>query len=138
MTNDTKKLWEWEERAVNIVEADGTVRRSTARRRRHLQSPRRFAWDDWQERARAAGVAAGLAQLGRSLMREADQHGWREELQRECGWDDDGAAMIALALSKPDEALARWSRLLDTDGERVAPDDDQVDDNNDDNDGRRN
>jgi len=120
MTDDKKRLWEWVESKGAIVDVDG-VRPHTFRHRRHLQAPHRFAWDDWQEHAVAAAVGAELAQLGRSVMREADQHGWDEDLQRECGWDDDGAAMIALALADPDEARDRWSWLMNTDGERVDP-----------------
>lgn len=120
MTDDPGTLWEWAERSTAVVE-DGQIRVTTYRYRRHLQAPARFAWDAWQERAVAAGVGAELAQLGRAVMREADQHGWSEELQAECGWEDDGIAMIARALADPDQARDRWSWLMDTDGERVDP-----------------
>ncbi len=49
-------------------------------------------------------------------MREADQHGWSEELQAECGWSDGGEAMLALAAADPVAARARWAWLLETDG----------------------
>jgi len=49
-------------------------------------------------------------------MREADQHGWSETLQAECGWNDDGAAMLELALRDEDAARTRWQHLLETDG----------------------
>jgi hypothetical protein len=51
-------------------------------------------------------------------MREADQHTWPERLQAECGWDDDGAAMLELAVRDPDAARTRWGLLMQTDGER--------------------
>lgn len=73
-------------------------------------------WDDWYARARAAGVAEELAELGRQVMREAHQHVWDWPRQEECGWADGGEAMIARALAEPDAARARWQWLLDMDG----------------------
>jgi len=64
----------------------------------------------------AAGVGAELAELGRAVMREAEQHVWSPALQAECGWGDDGAAMLAVARAAPDAARARWQLLMDTDG----------------------
>lgn len=80
--------------------------------------PGAYPWDGWEERAKSAGVVEELAQLGRSLIREAMQHNWDAGLQNECGWSDDGEAMIALALSDPAAATERWEHLLRTDGER--------------------
>ena len=40
------------------------------------------------------------------MIREAWQHGWDEELRAECGWRDDGRAMLALALTDPKRAAA--------------------------------
>lgn len=62
------------------------------------------------------GVEKSLANLGRAVMREAYQHQWEESLQQLCGWDDDGEAMIGLALSMPEPARYIWQKLLDTDG----------------------
>jgi hypothetical protein len=76
-----------------------------------------FPWDEWREQATAAGVPNDLAVLGRAVIREAYQHNWSPELQTECGWDDDGDAMIELALRDPTHAHRRWSLLLDTDGD---------------------
>jgi hypothetical protein len=70
------------------------------------------------------GVDEDLAGLGRSLIREADQHNWDERLRNECGWADDGQAMLELALKKPEEARKRWQHLMETDGERGFIDDD--------------
>ena len=53
--------------------------------------------DEWQARARAAGVVEELAVLGRAVIREAYQHDWSGELQRECDWDDDNETMIEFA-----------------------------------------
>lgn len=81
-----------------------------------------YPWDGWQRQAVAAGVPAELATLGRGVMREAYQHQWEESLQKLCGWEDEGAAMIALALEMPEQARFVWKKLLDTDGCRGAYD----------------
>ena len=86
-------------------------------------------WDEWHRRALAAGVAAELAELGRQVMREAEQHGWDDSLAAGCGGDDGGQAMLELALAEPATAAATWRRLLDRDG---VIDDDDVDDQDDD------
>lgn len=80
-----------------------------------------YPWDDWQHWAYAHGVPLDLATLGRAVIREAWQHGWDEELRAECGWHDDGRAMLALALTDAVRAEARWSELFDTDGGRYDP-----------------
>ncbi|MEW6283592.1 MAG: hypothetical protein AB1758_33585 [Candidatus Eremiobacterota bacterium] len=77
-----------------------------------------YAWDRWEKRALAAGLNPELAQLGRTVMREAAMHDWRPGLQAECGWSDEGAGMLALALGRPEQAEQRWDWLLETDGER--------------------
>jgi hypothetical protein len=72
-------------------------------------------WDLWFQRAIEDGVEEDLASLGRSLIREANAQTWDEELRGECGWFDDGDAMLELALAAPDDAHARWRFLLDED-----------------------
>ncbi len=76
----------------------------------------RYAWDRWRLRAQEAGLPEDLAWLGRDVMREAVQHAWSEELKAECGWADEGQAMLELALRAPKKAEKRWQRLMDTDG----------------------
>lgn len=49
-------------------------------------TPGDFPWDRWETHARARNVPAELAQLGRSVMREAYQHQWAAELARGYGW----------------------------------------------------
>lgn len=78
----------------------------------------RYAWDRWELQALAASLPRELAQLGRAVMREAVQHTWEPELQAECGWEDAGQAMLALAQREPRAATVRWEHLLATDGER--------------------
>lgn len=80
-----------------------------------------YPWDFWEKRALAAGVDESLAGLGRSLMREADQHCWWARLQSLCGWRDEGRRMIALALRAPETARRRWEWLMEMDGLRLDP-----------------
>jgi hypothetical protein len=80
--------------------------------------PGGYPWDDWRARALAAGVGDQLAWAGRAVMREAYNHDWPKRLQRECGWSDDGAAMLELALKHPEKAKQRWEWLEATDGGR--------------------
>jgi hypothetical protein len=77
-----------------------------------------YPWDEWERRALAAGVAKELAQLGRAVMREAYNHGWDGRLKCFCGWDDDGAQMLADALRAPAGVSRQWEILLRTDGLR--------------------
>jgi len=89
----------------------------------HHCQPGSYPWDFWEKRALEAGLARELAVLGRAVMREAHQHNWRNHLKTECGWSDNGAEMLELALSKPEQAAERWEHLLQTDGEigRINP-----------------
>lgn len=84
----------------------------------HRDEHGRFAWDRWEQRARAAGIGKDLAGLGRAVMREAIQHDWPPELKAECGWGDDGERLLVFAQQEPAAAEERWGFLLETDGER--------------------
>lgn len=76
-----------------------------------------YPWDHWRARARSEGLGDDLAELGRSLMREADQHGWCRELRERCGWTEESAeGMIRFALTSPKLAKKHWERLMETDG----------------------
>jgi len=87
----------------------------------HLRPYGSYPWDEWQREALAAGLEASLAALGRSLMREAYQHDWCERLKAECGWSDEGRAMLRRVLAHPRRTAARWEWLLATDGLRFDP-----------------
>jgi hypothetical protein len=114
MTADPKRRrWTWEEVPTAAFEENGSIRYVPMRRLRY--KPGEFPWDEWQHRARAAGVPEALASLGRAVIREAYQPTWSPELQSECGWDDDDDAMIELALCDAPGAERRWSWLLETD-----------------------
>ena len=89
--------------------------------RRSFCAPGDWPWDHWERLALDSGLAADLATLGRAIMREADQHGWCERLKKECGWGDDGRAMLARVLRHPARTAARWHWLLQTDGQRFDP-----------------
>lgn len=78
----------------------------------------RYAWDHWKARALEAGLNKDLAELGRAVMREAVQHGWDDDLQQECGWQDEGGRMLVLAVIDGCRVKKRWEWLLETDGER--------------------
>ncbi len=84
-------------------------------------APGCWPWDDWERMAFASGLAPDLAALGRSLMREADQHGWCERLRRECGWSDGGRALLRRLLAQPRRTAARLQWLYATDGLRFDP-----------------
>jgi hypothetical protein len=81
-------------------------------------APRHYPWDYWEQRARACGLTEDEALLGREVMREAHQHQWEPVLKRLCGWEDEGAMMIELALAVPEIADFIWRKLLATDGGR--------------------
>lgn len=86
-----------------------------------VRAPGSYPWDEWERSAQAAGLSSDLAALGRSLMREADQHGWCERLRAECGWSDAGRSMLARLLAHPRRTTARLEWLLITDGLRFDP-----------------
>lgn len=89
-----------------------------------------YPWDTWQADAIERGVPGDLAVLGRSMMREAINHGWCDTLQHECGvplerfgleshgQEKPGFGMILRAMEDPDRYRARWRWLLETDGLR--------------------
>jgi hypothetical protein len=70
-------------------------------------------WERWFERAVEEGVDEDLASLGRSVIRECSAQRWDAERRAECGWLDDGEAMLELALVEPEQAEERWRLLLD-------------------------
>jgi len=80
--------------------------------------PGAYSWDNWQRQALAAGVSEELANLGRSVMREAYQHNWCDSLKYECGAGHEGCAqgMIPEAKVNPHSCRVRWHWLLATDG----------------------
>ena len=78
-------------------------------------TPGDYPWDRWEKSAVQAGLDADLANLGRSVFREAFQHDWPDEQKVECGWLDGGQTMIFQALAFPEETAARWRYLYSAD-----------------------
>jgi hypothetical protein len=89
-------------------------------------TPGQYPWDHWKTCALQAGVSDELANLGRSVFREAFQHDWPDLAKVECGWLDGGATMIFQALAFPEETSARWSYLYSADNFGDAPYADEV------------
>lgn len=75
------------------------------------------AWDLWRKWAIEDGVPDELAFLGSQVIRQAHEDDWTEELQRECGWEDDGENMMWCALNIPEKCRIRWQYLIDSDGD---------------------
>lgn len=70
-----------------------------------------FEWDEWKTQAVAMGVTEDLAELGKTLMRDSYMQRWPEKVLSDCGWNDDGFGMLALARAKPQQARQAWERL---------------------------
>ena len=79
-----------------------------------------FEWDFWKSHALDLGVAEDLAELGKSIMRDAYLERWPEESLGECGWWDDGFGMLAQAQKNPQETRERWTAMLRRYGRRRA------------------
>ncbi len=77
-------------------------------------------WEEWEKRALERGVDAEPASLGREVMREASQNGWDRAMRALCGWEDEGEAMIELALRAPKRARFVWEKLHAADGDQDA------------------
>jgi hypothetical protein len=80
-------------------------------------------WEDWHAEAIAAGVEHDVAEAGRALIRvlyeeDGPPDHWDEEIASLSGLDDDGLAMIQLALLRPRTALRVWRRIAETSGLR--------------------
>jgi hypothetical protein len=107
---------------THFTQTDATPMNTTALDARLLAcSAGAYPWDDWERSALASGLAADLASLGRSVMREAYNHAWCERLKKECGWSAEGRSMLRRVLAHPRRTAARWNWLLATDGLRFDP-----------------
>ena len=65
------------------------------------QAAKNFFWDDWQQEALAAGVAAPLAELGREVLRTHRQNRWSKDF---LGTFEDGPHMITMCVEDPADA----------------------------------
>ena len=58
-------------------------------------------WDEWQQTAVAAGVAAPLAELGCEVLRAHRKNRWSKEF---LGVEDDAPVMLSMCLEDPAQA----------------------------------
>jgi hypothetical protein len=100
----------WPQRVMDAVVAEAALPPP----RGHVEAADPL-WERWFERAVEEGVEEDLATLGRSLIREARLLGFRDERLAQCGWMDEGEAMLQLALLDPEAAEEAWHTLLDDD-----------------------
>lgn len=82
--------------------------------REHVPGP--FPWDEWEEAAKARGIEGTLAELGRSVIREAENHAWSRSLQELC----DEETLLELLTRAPFLGRRLCELLIETDGLRVA------------------
>jgi hypothetical protein len=75
-----------------------------------------YPWDLWEQSALERGMERTLAQLGRDVVRDADQHAWSEPLQQLC----EGESLADLLIRAPYLGRRLCEILLETDGLRVA------------------
>jgi hypothetical protein len=78
--------------------------------------PGLFPWDQWEHAAKNRGMERTLAELGRAVLREAENHNWSEPLRRLCDPD----ALEELLFCAPFLGRRLCEILLETDGLRVA------------------
>lgn len=57
-------------------------------------------WDDWQQEALVAGVAAPLAKLGKEVLRAHKKNRWGDEF---LGTQEDGPHMLTMCIEEPAE-----------------------------------
>lgn len=84
--------------------------------RRVYPEPPTYPWDFWAKDALERGLAPELASLGRAVIREVDQHGWRG-LVAELGRAE---LVEELLFRAPTQAKRLYEVLLESDGLRVA------------------
>lgn len=98
-------LWHWQNRTKTPIrrDRDQLVRDSV---------PGPYPWEEWERKATDVGIASKVRRLGKKVMYEAYARDWPDDRCVKAGWSDDGAAMLALAATSPNEALNDWNFLL--------------------------
>ena len=87
--------------------------------------PEHYAWDRWENAAKERGMERTLAELGREVIRDADQHSWNRNLQELC----DEETLLDLLTRSPYLGRRLCEILIETDGLRVAfPEEDNQND----------
>jgi hypothetical protein len=79
-------------------------------------APERYAWNRWEREAKERGMERTLAELGREVLRDADQHNWAPQLRSLCN----PSALEKLLLGAPYLGRRLCEILIETDGLRVA------------------
>lgn len=80
------------------------------------QRPGPFPWDEWEKATKARGMERTLAELGRAVIREAENHNWSQPLRSLCDPDE----LEGLLFCAPFLGRRLCEILLETDGLRVA------------------
>jgi len=80
------------------------------------RKPGAYPWDHWEKAAKERGMERTLAELGREVIRDADQHAWSEPLRRLC----EGETLLELLTRAPYLGRRLCEILIETDGLRVA------------------
>jgi hypothetical protein len=78
--------------------------------------PGAYPWDHWEKAAKERGMERTLAELGREVIRDADQHAWSEPLRELCAWGN----LLELLTRSPYLGRRLCEILIETDGLRVA------------------
>jgi hypothetical protein len=78
--------------------------------------PEHSRWNQWETAVKKRGMERTLAELGREVIRDADQHNWAPELRNLCS----GPSLEKLLLGAPFLGRRLCEILLETDGLRVA------------------
>jgi len=83
--------------------------------------PPGWEWDIWERQAIERGMSPEMATLGRAVIREAGQHSWCPQLRCLCSEE----VLEELLIRAPDLAKRLCAVLLETDGLRFAPAEDE-------------
>ena len=78
--------------------------------------PEAWHWNRWEKAAKERGMERTLAELGREVIRDADQHSWSEPLQSLCN----PYMLEDLLMAAPYLGRRLCEILIETDGLRVA------------------
>ena len=78
--------------------------------------PESYRWNQWENAVKKRGMERTLAELGREVLRDTDQHNWAPQIRCLCNEH----ALEQLLLRAPYLGRRLCEILLETDGLRVA------------------
>jgi len=78
--------------------------------------PEAHHWNRWEKAAKERGIERTLAELGREVIRDADQHSWSEPVKQLCN----GRNLLEMMTRAPFLSRRLCEILIETDGLRVA------------------